>query len=297
MANRKFWIICLALGVLSIYLFVSAPPPLTEKTAADAVIPVEQMFEILKAENDVVRAMWTQEMVSAGKRVGLKFDERWRDADVEAGPLPSLFLRETAKSLEKNPTPLSLFLGSDYPINSANRFEGLQMEKFQVVKHTLKPQFFFSPDIQMQVAMFADIAVVEGCIECHNKHEQSPKHDWKLNDVMGAITWMYPSGSVSMDELLQTLTALHQGFKDAYEAYLEKVRTFANPPAIGERWPTEGYFLPTSEVFMGEIAKRTAPQTLAALSMLAGKPQMGSATNKEGGSVAVAREKSGLPTR
>lgn len=40
---------------------------------------------------------------------------------------------------------------------------------------------------------------------------------------------------------------------------------------------------------MGEIAKRTAPQTLAALSVLADKPQLGSATNKEGGFFALAR--------
>ena len=289
MAKQNFWIACLALGALSVYLFVSAPPPLEGKQAADAAIPVERMFEILKAENDVVRAMWTKEVVGAGKQNGLKFDERWRDPDVEAGPLPALFLRETAKSLEKNPTPLSLFLGSDYPVNSANRFEGLQLEKFQMVKQTLKPQFFFMPDIQMRVAMFSDVAVVEGCIQCHNKHEQSPKHDWKLNDVMGATTWMYPSDSVSMDELLRTLTALHQGFKDAYESYLDKTRKFANPPAIGEHWPAEGYFLPNSEVFMGEIAKRTAPQTLAALSSLASKPQSGSVTNKEGGSHVIAR--------
>ena len=279
MAKQPFWIACLALGALSVYLFVSAPPPLEEK-AIDAPIQVERMFEILKAENDVVRTMWTKEVVGAGKQNGLNFDERWRDPDVEAGPLPALFLRETAKSLEKNPTPLSLYLGSDYPINSANRFEGLQMEKFQVVKQTLKPQFFFLPDIQMRVGMFVDVAVVEGCIQCHNKHEKSPKHDWKLNDVMGAVTWMYPSDRVSMDELLRTLAALRQGFKEAYESYLEKVRKFANPPAIGEHWPAEGYFLPSSEVFMGEIAKRTAPQTLAALSSLASKPQSGPATNK-----------------
>jgi hypothetical protein len=289
MTKQKFWIACLALGVLGIYLFVSAPPPLAEKTGADAVIPVERMFEILKAENDAVRAMWTKEVVGAGKQAGLKFDERWREVDVEAGPLPALFLRETAKSLEKNPTPLSLFLGSDFPVNSANRFEGMQLEKFQMVKQTLKPQFFFMPDIQMQVAMFSDVAVVEGCIQCHNEHEQSPKHDWKLNDVMGATTWMYPSGSVSMDELLRTLAALRQSFKDAYESYLEKTRKFANPPAIGERWPAEGYFLPNSEVFMGEIAKRTAPQTMAALSSLVSKPQPRSTASQEGGPHAAAR--------
>jgi len=273
MARQNFWITCLALTALSIYLFVSAPPPLAEREAAGATLPVERMFEILKAENDVVRALWTKEVVGMGKQVGLKFDEHWRDADVEAGPLPALFLRETAKSLEKNPRPLSLFLGSDYPINAANRFEGLQLQKFQALKQTRQPQFFRMDELHRQVAMFADVAVAEGCVQCHNKHEQSPKHDWKLDDVMGATTWLYPSPTVSMEELVQNLAALHHGFQDAYVAYVEKARKFANPPALGEHWPSEGYYLPTPEVFMQEIIKRTAPHTLAALAALVEKPK------------------------
>jgi hypothetical protein len=264
----------LALTALSVYLFATAPPPLEDKKATGEAIPVARMFAILKAENDAVRALWTKDVVGQGKQAGLKFDEHWRDAEVEAGPLPALFLRETAKSLEKNPTPLSLFLGSDYPINDANRFEGLQLQKFQALKQTQAPQFFYMADIQMQVAMFSDVAVGEGCVQCHNNHPQSPKHDWKLNDVMGATTWMYPAATVSLDELLRTLAALHQGFQDAYGAYIDKARKFANPPAIGERWPAEGYCLPTVDVFMREILKRTAPQSLSALALLAGKPAM-----------------------
>jgi len=279
MAKQRFWITCLALGTLGVYLFVSAPPPLEQSKAAGKAIPVERMFEVLKAENDVVRALWIKDVVGAGKQAGLKFDEHWRDADVEAGPLPALFLRETAKSLERNPTPLSLFLGSDFPINQANRFEGLQLQRFQTLRQPQQPQYFYLPDIQMRVAMFSDKAVGEGCIQCHNHHEQSPKHDWKINEVMGATTWMYPSATVSMDELLRTLSALHQGFQEAYTAYLEKARKFASPPVIGERWPSEGYYLPSQETFMTEITKRTAPNTLAALTALAEQPQPIAATH------------------
>jgi hypothetical protein len=42
-------------------------------------------------------------------------------------------------------------------------------------------------------------------------------------------------------------------------------------------------------VFMGEIAKRTAPQTMAALSSLVSKPQPRSAASQEGGPYAAAR--------
>lgn len=273
MANRSFWITLLSLACLGIYLFVSAPPPLEDEKAAGASIPVAEMFVVLEAENDAVRAMWTKEIVAEGKKVGLKFDEHWRDPDMEAGPLPALFLRETAKSLEKNPVRLSLFLGSDYPINNANRFEGLQLERFQILRQIQQPQFFYMSDTRLYTGMFSDVAVSDACVECHNKHEQTPKRDWRLHDVMGATTWMYPAAAVSLEELVQVIAALHRGFDDAYGAYIKKVETFVNPPAVGDRWPSEGYFVPSPEVFAQEVLKRTASHTLAALAALAGNTQ------------------------
>ena len=264
-ANRSFIVYVLILIALIAYLFVSAPPPLPETKATGAAVPVERVFAIVEAENDIVRALWTQEIVAAGKKVGLKFDEDWREASVEAGPLPALFLRETAKSLEKHPVQLSLFLGSDFPIREANRFAGLQMEKFQRIKATREPEFFFEPSTRMHTAMFSDTAVVEACITCHNEHPQSPKNDWRLNEVMGATTWMYPASEVTLEELMQILRALRQGFREAYSAYLDKAKTFSAPPAIGERWPREGYYLPAVEVFLAEAAKHASHETLAAI--------------------------------
>lgn len=267
MSNKAFWITFSALTCLGIYLFASAPPPLDDSKLKQT-IPVEQMFILLQAENSAVRSLWTRDIVGDGSKVGLKFDERWRDDDIEAGPLPALFLRETAKSLEKSPLRLSLFLGSDYPISPDNRFEGLQQEKFQTLRQTQQPQFFFMPDIGLYSGMFADVAVAEPCVDCHNKHEESPKDDWKLNDVMGGTTWMYPDRFVSIEELINAVTALHQGIRDAYRNYLEKAKTFGKPPVIGENWPREGYFLPSVEVYMQEVLKRTSPHTVSLLSSL-----------------------------
>jgi adenylate cyclase len=231
------------------------------------------MFTLLQAENAAARLIWTKEIVGEGKKTGLKFDEHWRDTDLEAGPLPALFLRETAKSMEKSPVRLSLFLGSDYPISPDNRFEGVQHEKFQVLRQSQQAQFFYMPDTGLNTAMFADIAIAEPCIKCHNKHEQSPKHDWQLNDVMGAVTWMYPDSVVTLEDMLKAITVLHQGIQDAYAAYLEKVHTFAHPPVIGEHWPRDGYYLPSLEVFMQAFLQRTAQHTLPALGALVNSRQ------------------------
>ncbi len=268
MTSKNFWITLFSLGCLGIYLFVSAPPPLDKQKTEQATIPVEQMFALLQSENAIARLLWTKEIVGEGKKVGLKFDEHWREADLEAGPLPALFLRETAKSMEKSPVRLSLFLGSDYPISPDNRFEGLQQEKFQALRQSQQAQFFYVPDIGLHTGMFADIAVAAPCIECHNKHEQSPKHDWHLNDVMGAATWMYPVSEVTLQDMLKVITVLHQGIQDAYGAYLEKVKIFAHPPIIGERWPRDGYYLPSQEAFMQAFLQGSAPQTLPILGVL-----------------------------
>lgn len=273
MTSKSFWITLFTLGCLGIYLFVSAPLPLGDQKTRQATIPVEQMFTLLQAENAAARLIWTKEIVGEGKKSGLKFDEHWRDADLEAGPLPALFFRETAKSMEKSPVRLSLFLGSDYPISPDNRFEGLQQEKFQVLRQSRQAQFFYVPDTGLHTGMFADIAVAAPCIECHNKHEQSPKQDWRLNDVMGGATWMYPASVVTLEDMLKAITVLHQGIQDAYSAYLKKVKTFAHPPIIGEHWPRDGYYLPSLEVFMQAFLQSTAQHTLPVLGTLSNTRQ------------------------
>jgi hypothetical protein len=57
MADKRFWITLPAFACLGIYLFATAPPPLPKTLATDAVIPVEEMFAVLEAENDAVRAL------------------------------------------------------------------------------------------------------------------------------------------------------------------------------------------------------------------------------------------------
>ena len=265
MGSKPFFMTVLILVSLITYLAVSAPLPLLEKPHVGATIPIQRVLSMAEAENDVVRTLWTREIVGAGKTVGLQFDEDWRERGVEAGPLPALFLRETAKSLEKSPVRLSLYLGSDFPIKTANSFKGKQREKFQIIKKTREPQFFYVEDTGLYTASFADIAVAHPCVQCHNEHEQSSKHDWKLNDVMGATTWAYPSASVNLDEAIEILTALRKGFNEAYSAYLTKTASFAKRPEIGERWPREGYYLPSAEVFMEKVIELASAHTLDAI--------------------------------
>ncbi len=211
----------LVLLVLGVYLFVQAPEPLPEEGAvAGETVPIATVLTLVAAENDIGRAIWTREIVGKGKKAGLAFGEDWQEEGVEKGPLPALFLRAAATNLEKDPIPLSLFLGSDFPIASSNLFTGPQMEKFQKIKENHEPQFFYAEDTKLHTAMFAEFANVAPCVTCHNTHPDSPKVDWVLNDVMGATTWAYPKGEVSRDEFIAILKAFRKSVQGAYVSYL-----------------------------------------------------------------------------
>ncbi len=220
MNRPNFVLSALSLLAVTVYLFVSAPPLLPETPEeAPGSISIEKVLATVAAENDIVRSLYTAEIVTKGKEAGLKYDEKWREEGVEAGPLPALFLREAAGSLQKKAIPLGLFLGSDYPISPANAFGGSQVEVFERIKASRSPEFFYASDTGQYTAMFPDFAAVPGCVTCHNDHAESPKTDWVLNDVMGATTWTYDKAAVGQAEYLRLIDAVRQSFRHAYSEY------------------------------------------------------------------------------
>jgi hypothetical protein len=246
-----------------VYLFATAPPPLAETSARSGKrMSVAALLEMCAAENALVRQLYTKEVVEPGKKAGLAYAENWRDPAVDAGPLPALFLRETAKSLERRKVRLGLFLGSDFPISRANRFSDSQARAFAQMRRDRKPRHFYMDDVKLHVAMFPDLAIAKACVDCHNEHADSPKKDWRLDDVMGATTFTFPSDSVSLPEALEVLAALRGAVLDAYVAYVDKAKSFSKPPEIGDQWPSSGYVLPSANTFLAEATRRASSSSL-----------------------------------
>lgn len=262
------------LNVVAVYLFVSAPAKLPELPAKRAEqgprIPVALLFRAVSTINGEARRMYTARIVGGGKPAGLEFKETWADKDVEAGPLPALFFRLVASELTKFPEPLSAFLGSDAPINPSNKFTGEQTLRFSHIKADGAPQIFVDSDHQ-QIGMFADIASADPCVTCHNDHSQSPKKDWKRNDVMGAATWIYPDPDVTPAEFLKLTGNVYVAVEAAWKTYLTKSATFRDPPRIGKDWPGKDAsgqpkrVLPDAETFLAEVYRLSAPKIMQIL--------------------------------
>lgn len=243
------------------------PEEETTDVASTKVFSVEEVLEMVAAENDITRTLYTKGIVGAGKKQGMKFDEDWQDDEVEAGPLPALFLRGVSADIRKSPVPLGLYLGSDFPINASNKFEGKQAELFKKIKSDRKPQFFYDETQKVHTAMFADVAMAAPCVSCHNQHKNTSKTDWKLGDVMGATTWQYPADSLSYKEAIGVLNAYRNGTKAIYNAYLAEIAAFKNSekPVIGDKWPSKGFYLPTAEVFIDSVRQKASYKTMEKL--------------------------------
>jgi len=281
MTQRSYYLMMMLLALLLVYLFVSAPVPLDAQASKQRTVSIKKVLEIANAMNSEARSLYTGKIVGPGKKQGVKFDENWEKDDVEAGPLPAQFLRLVARELQRSPVRLGLYLGSDYPINTANKFTNEQAGFFSELKNTGQPQFFYTKDTQQYGYMFADIAMVKACVSCHNKHDDSPKQNWRMNDVMGATTWIYPEQKISIEQTMQLIKVLRNSFKQSYSRYLDEVSHFSKRPEIGKRWPASGFYLPSVEQFMQELDKRMSSATLKSVIALSTTKVNTEATKKE----------------
>tara|TARA_B110000503_G_scaffold143546_1_gene245705 strand:- start:482 stop:1312 length:831 start_codon:yes stop_codon:yes gene_type:complete len=263
--TSAFWLVLAGVFVTAnVYLFSTAPEPLIKKNEAKVTFSIEEALTALSFENDITRTVYTREIVGGGKKNGLKFSEKWADEDVHAGPLPALFLRGIAGSLSRSSVPLDLYLGSDYPIESSNLFEGIQAEKFAEIRADGEPKFFYDDRTSAYTAMFPDIATAMPCVSCHNTHEQSAKKDWVLNDIMGATTWSFPSDSITTDEWVEMLSAYRAGVAETYGVYLAKAGAFPEElrPVIGGGWPKSQAQLPSPEMLRDTIDQLTSQKLM-----------------------------------
>lgn len=252
----RFWVLTLLGGVVVLtYLFATAPQPLVSGAEARKTLSTETALSILAYENDVTRTLYTKSIVGGGKKNGLRFDEKWEEEEVIAGPLPALFLRGVARELAKSDVPLGLFLGSDYPIEKSNQLTGEQAEQFKAMREDLQPKHFINPLTGEHVSMFPDFASAGPCVSCHNDHERSPKNDWALNDLMGATTWSYPDDSVTTDEFMRMLRAYRSGVATVWSEYAEELEKLPEEdrPELGHQWPSEGHFIPDHDALRDSI--------------------------------------------
>ena len=105
-------------------------------------------------------------------------------------PLPATFVHDVSKLLEKRDTKVRLYSAFPFPNRADRILDDFQTEAWANL--AANPDAIFSRKVMIdgstvvRVAM-ADKMAAKGCVNCHNGHPDTPKSDWKLNDVRGVL--------------------------------------------------------------------------------------------------------------
>jgi len=157
-------------------------------------IPARTVADYLHAVIEADRTFYTQHIVERMEAMLIvTASEDW--VQEKTLPLPVQFLREASRSLHVRGSPFRYRLISPWPLNSLNTptsdYEREMLD--QVVKFgEVVEEEVTIDDKRYFKAIYPDRAVSRACVLCHNSHAESPKRDFKLNDVMGGLVLEVP---------------------------------------------------------------------------------------------------------
>jgi len=180
------------IAVIAFWIFKLA---LADSMKSD-MVSSEKVAAFIHALLEANRNNYTENVVSKLRRDGIEAHEHWKD---ERGvPLPAQFLMETGRLVALKDLNFSFRLASLTPVyvwngpNSDLERQGLAA----VQRNPDRPYYGFitKSGTRYFQAIYADRAVSIACVECHNNHPNSPRRDFKLNDVMGGIVITFPVG-------------------------------------------------------------------------------------------------------
>jgi hypothetical protein len=180
----------LGLGVAGVTLPSSAT---TEGTSVS--VPVEMVADYVHAVIEADREVYTRHVVERMQAKGVVVaSENWEQKNTL--PLPAQFLMESGRIMAKKGIGIQYRLISLWPINKRN-VASSEFEKTglgAVLTHPTKPHTGFVKEggVRYFQAVYPDLAVTQACIGCHNAHPDSPKRDFKINEVMGAMVISIP---------------------------------------------------------------------------------------------------------
>jgi hypothetical protein len=163
--------------------------------AAQGISP-QTMTDALHAVMAADRTVYTKLIVNRlqNDEKILKASEHWKDE--KALVLPAQMFRYGAEEVAKTNKSFSYSLLSLWPINKQNapRTE-VEKKGLAFVAENKGKNYYSDEELggkKYFTGVYADTAVAEACVSCHNGHKDTPKNDFKLGDVMGAVVIRIP---------------------------------------------------------------------------------------------------------
>ena len=181
--QRKTWLVMLivmmviTIGGMAIFSNGLAAP-MTKDTKLDR----DMMTKYILATVQAARSVYSSSVLRKVKQAGMKASEEWVKED-HAVMLPAQYVK--ALGSEIHGYELSL-VGSE-PLYKNNLPKTSKEREMLAMLATGKEKMVTFRDGTQYKGMAADFAISQGCADCHNRHANTQKRDWKKGDFMGAI--------------------------------------------------------------------------------------------------------------
>jgi PAS domain S-box-containing protein len=146
-----------------------------------------------------LRSYYTSEVVERLRPHGVEAAYDFRDR-VKAIPLPATFTIELSELISAEGSGQQVRLVSDYPFpwrkyrGELDDFERMALAQFRKAGRAEPQPVFRMEALQGRpVLRYATADVMRSqCIDCHNRHPDSPKTDWEVGDVRGVLEIIRP---------------------------------------------------------------------------------------------------------
>ena len=192
-SNMLRWRVLMLVFGLGVAGFVGPSSATTEETAVS--LPIEKVADYVYAVIEADREVYTRHVVERLQVKGVVVaSENWEEKNTL--PLPAQFLMESGRVMARKGIGIQYRLISLWPINKRNvaRSEFEKEGLGTILTHPTKPYTGFVKEggARYFQAIYPDLSVTQACIGCHISHPDSPKRDFKINDVMGALVISIP---------------------------------------------------------------------------------------------------------
>lgn len=186
---------CLVIGLIAGLTYWSIHEWI-ERSEKPVTLEPDIVADYLHAVIEAQRTIYTTNVVDPLQSKGILAEEHWKQQ--KALPLPAQMVMDGGRLVAETGLGIKYRLASLTPIYVWNapstEFERNGLEA--VAKDPDKPfkGFVRIGRERFFQAIYADRAVSQTCVTCHNTHINSPKKDYQLNDVMGGIIVTIPVG-------------------------------------------------------------------------------------------------------
>ncbi|SLM46624.1 conserved exported protein of unknown function [Nitrospira japonica] len=137
------------------------------------------ILEVVKA----FRTAYVLQVVEHIKGTGVSVQEDW-EKNAHLLPLPAQFVKGAADQVDG----LEIGLIGLAPLNPANRPKTTaEVNALIQLEKNRDKRFVGFMDGDQFKALSADLALVQSCVDCHNRHPRSSRRNFQRWDVMGAL--------------------------------------------------------------------------------------------------------------